>query len=128
MKQPVDSPEGLESVVRLLAESDFERAHCRWDRDATLFTLQTWRPATATAKPAGLLRKPGAEWVRCRLVFSHVRSFEIWEEYDVQPTQQSLIELDHGKGGLTIRLRSTHGLRIDLAVGRLEGLLEDEPR
>ena len=115
----------LEAIAERLAEADFEKADCRWDPTGAVFLLETSRPSTKDLKGAGLFRKPGLEWVKCRLTIRRVRALSIWEEYDVKPPLGRLLQLEKTSPSFRIRLFSAHGLRVDLTVDRLEGDLED---
>ncbi len=117
--------DGIKKVSQLLAESDFERADCRWDGEGMIFVLETTRPIEEKLKGAGLFRKPRPHWVKCRLEIHQVRRLSIWEEYDVKPPIEALLQVEPSGSGFLLHLRSAHGLRVDLTVDRLDGLLED---
>ncbi len=122
---PFDSLETLEKIAGLLAEADFDRAGCRWDLGAAVFALEVTRPAAGSFKKGGLFRKPDSNGVRSRLVIRQVREVSIQEEYDSRALDEGLLDVERAGVDFRIRLRSAHGLRIDLSMDRLEGVLED---
>ena len=135
--------EELKKIGEILAESDFDRANCSWEPAlpgspaeqavGALFILETSRPPTEPLKGAGLFRKNRQDWIPCRLTFLGVKGVSIWEEYDAKPPLAGLLEvescpdpIEEASGSdFEIHLRSAHGLRVDLLVGRLEGALEE---
>ncbi|MBI3615531.1 MAG: hypothetical protein HY211_03325 [Candidatus Omnitrophica bacterium] len=117
--------EQLKKVGEILAESDFDRANCCWE-PGPVFILETARPPADSLKGAGLFRKTRQDWVPCRLTISHVKGISIWEEYDAKPPLGGLLGVEPSGTDFEIHLRSAHGLRVDLLVGRLEGALEDQ--
>ena len=112
-------------VADLLAESDFEKADCRWESSGSLFRLETARPDAGTLRGGGLFRKGKSDWIRCRLTIRHVQVVSLWEEYDVKPPLSRLIQVEPAEAGFIIRFSSTHGLRVELSVNRLDGVLEE---
>lgn len=108
-----------------MGAADFEEASCLWEPAGGVFTLNTSRPAGAAAKPAGLLRKGGPEWRRCRLVFRAVSGISIRHDYDTKPSEAGLIEVRQEGPGFRVRLSSSRGLVVELALNRLDGSLED---
>ncbi len=119
------SLEEFEKLGLLLAEADFEQADCRWETNGASFVLETARPASEALKGAGLFRKPRPNWIKCRLVIRQVRKLSLWEEYDAKPPFHTLLKAEPAEGGFKIRLASAHGLRVDLTVDRLDGVLEE---
>lgn len=120
------SVDELKKIGEILAESDFDRANCCWDSPGPVFILETARPPAETLKAAGLFRKNRQDWIPCRLTISGVKGISIWEEYDAKPPLGGLLEVEPSGPDFEIHLRSAHGLRVDLLVGRLEGSLEDQ--
>ena len=116
--------EELQKIGELLAEGDFERADIQWDPSGAVFTLKTSRPRTERLKGGGLFRKPQVTWTECRLVIRHVRGVRLWEEFDAKPPLGRLLELEQSQELFKIRLGSAHGLRVELSVEPLEGVLE----
>lgn len=135
--------EELQRISELLAEGDFERADIQWDPSGAVFTLKTSRPRTERLKGGGLFRKPQVTWTDCRLVIRHVRGVSLWEEFDAKPPLGRFLELEQSQelsatksstdkpadglvaGLFKIRLGSAHGLRVELSVKPLEGVLEE---
>ena len=115
----------MERLSALLGEADFEEAGCRWEAGGGLFTLSTSRPSGEDAKPAGLLRKGGREWARCRLTFRGVREFVIRHEWDAKPSEAGLLEVKREGQGARVRLSSSRGLVVELTLDRISAELEE---
>ena len=112
----------FQSIASQLSGADFERADFSWDGGAGQCVLRTSRPGSGKA---GLFRKPGSEGIPCRLVIRRVQEIGLSEEYEGKPSQEELVRVEPDGNGFKIRIRSAHGLRVDLKVGSFEGLLED---
>ncbi len=108
----------LASVIDLLQGSELEEFHLEPAApQEALVRLMTSRPP----------QKKGSDWIPCRLKIGAVRQVIVREMPDSRPEAKGLLHWEEnpdGDGGV-IHLVSAQGLRVEIWVERIDGVLED---
>ncbi len=120
--------EQLSGVIGLLRESELEEFHLEpaAPQEASV-RLLTSRPPEKDASSAGLLRGGALGWIPCCLKIGAVRQVIVREMPDSRPESNALLRWEEnpdGAGGV-IHLVSAQGLRVEVWVDRIDGILED---
>lgn len=120
--------EQLAAVIDLLRGSELEEFHLEpaAPQQASV-RLLTSRPPEKSAASGGLLRGGVLDWVPCCLKIHAVRQVIVREMPDSRPESKGLLRWEEnpdGAGGV-IHLVSAQGLRVEIWVERIDGILED---